>query len=249
MAFKFHDIQYTIEDIKIAIEDLDNNKYTEYETEQKGTDYNFISPKGIYYGPKRIIECIYKNKTNNMKKTPVFGSTKNLRNNIQDAGFQLIKVNAQENLTNKKLLDVIKISEFNLSEKKIIKIRYNKVERNENQSAISYIFSEDQQDTITWLNMNAYKNRSVNLDNAEYLIACAEIQKSFFLFEGIYKVKTKDNIANDYVGVAYDLERVNLYQQYNKKLIIKLLKPLNNYCPDYSKNSYNPIVFDILDTD
>ena len=95
--YHFFNVEYTNADIQIAINDLDNNKYSDWSTEQTGTKYNIKSPKGNLYAPKRIFECLAKNKNLKVSASD-FGSTEHLRNRLEDAGFIVIpEVDTQQN--------------------------------------------------------------------------------------------------------------------------------------------------------
>lgn len=86
--YHFFNIEYSNFDIQIAINDLDNNKYSDWSTEQTGTKYNIKSPKGNLYAPKRIFECLAKNKNLKVSASD-FGSTEHLRKRLLDAGFKV----------------------------------------------------------------------------------------------------------------------------------------------------------------
>ena len=86
--YHFFNIEYSNFDIQIAINDLDNNKYSDWSTEKTGTKYNIRSPKGNLYAPKRIFECLAKNKNLNVSAKD-FGSTEHLRKRLLDAGFKV----------------------------------------------------------------------------------------------------------------------------------------------------------------
>ena len=81
-------IKYDEQDIKDAVNDLDNNKYDYFTRKEEGNDYYIISIKGNKYGPKRIFECICKNKK---QPLPKFTDNPSLREHIKKAGFEVYK--------------------------------------------------------------------------------------------------------------------------------------------------------------
>jgi len=104
-----------------------------------------------------------------------------------------------------------------------------------------------------WIEMNAWKTIQANnnLNNADYLIALAQYYPygpQYYLFGGIYKVEMiLPEVFNE---IGYKLTLVDNYNQYIKRLIIKLEKPIGRdlYNRLYSsvQTQLNPEVYELV---
>lgn len=105
------------------------------------------------------------------------------------------------------------------------KIKFNMNASDWNKRAWDLLLSDHDE----WLQMNEWRTRhpNNNLDHAEYLIAMAQYYpygSQFFVFGGIYKVEKR--IPTSYDVRGYKLLPTGLYQEYEKRLIIKIKKPI-----------------------
>jgi len=85
------------------------------------------------------------------------------------------------------------------------------------------------EDDPKWMGMNRWKTKQPNnnLNNADYLIALAQYYPygpEYFVFGGMYEVKKMEPEVFD--GWGYELTLMETYQEYIKRLIIKIEKPL-----------------------
>lgn len=85
-------------------------------------------------------------------------------------------------------------------------------------------------DDPEWLWMNAWRakgNSNNNLERATYLLSFAQYYPygpEYYIFGGLYRVSVEDPNAYDAPGYTLSLE--DRYQEYIKRLIIKLKKPV-----------------------
>ena len=84
-------------------------------------------------------------------------------------------------------------------------------------------------DSDDWFQMNEWKTKQPNnnLNRAEYLITMAQYYPygpEFFIFGGIYKVEKR--IPEVFNSRGYKLIPTGLYKEYEKRLIIKINKPI-----------------------
>jgi len=109
------------------------------------------------------------------------------------------------------------------------KVKFNM--NNKKDRAWDLLLNDDPE----WIMMNAFKTKQSNnnLNNAEYLISLAQYYPygpEFFMFGGIYKVeKIVPEVFNN---IGYKLVLQEEYQEYIKRLIIKIKEPIG-------WNSYN----------
>lgn len=121
---------------------------------------------------------------------------------------------------------MIKLSEFiKTPNDKRAKIKFNMNPADVNLRAWDFLLEDDPE----WLIMNAWKTKQPNnnLNHADYLIALAQYYPygpEYFVFGGLYQVEKKmPEVFND---VGYNLTLMNDYQEYIKRLIIKIEKPI-----------------------
>lgn len=122
---------------------------------------------------------------------------------------------------------MIKFTEFiTVPNPKKTKIKFNMNAGDWNKRAWDLLLD----DSDSWFEMNEWKTKQSNnnLNNAEYLIAMAQYYPygpEYFIFGGIYKVeRVMPEVFNQR---GYKLTPTGLYQEYEKRLIIKLSKPID----------------------
>jgi len=85
------------------------------------------------------------------------------------------------------------------------------------------------EDPEEWLNMSRYRSRhqNNNLDHADYLLAFAQYYpygSQYFIFGGFFRVRTR--VPGVIGGSGYDLDPLEQYSEYIKRLIVKLERPV-----------------------
>lgn len=144
---------------------------------------------------------------------------------------------------------MIKLSEFIKTPNNAhTKIKFNMNPADPNLKAWDLLLEDDPE----WLIMNSWKTKQSNnnLNHAEYLIAMAQYYPygpEYFAFGGLYKVEKKlPEVFND---VGYELTLMKEYQEYIKRLIIKIEKPIGRdvYNRRYHtiQDQLNPEVYEI----
>ncbi len=124
---------------------------------------------------------------------------------------------------------------FTFSDPNNIKIKFNMNAGDPNKRAWDLLLH----DKPEWELMNRWKTKhpSNNMGKAKYLLAFAQYYPygpEYFIFGGLYKVtKIHPEVYNNY---GYELELQDKYQEYIKRLIIKLKKPIGRdvYLRKYS---------------
>lgn len=177
----FLGIKYSAQDLKNAINDLDNNKYKNWQTNKEGYQYNIESPKGNLYGPKRIYECLYKNMTGNKKETPIFGSTETLRTHLKNTGCKIVQ------------------KDFEIDFEKIIKI-----------NPFLGIIPSPQRNTAEWkICHDSHKEFNKLLDYIAEDFNLEKISSGWCMGSCVYEhlwgqLKSKDKIANPFsISIFY----------------------------------------------
>ncbi len=142
-----------------------------------------------------------------------------------------------------KLTDFIKVSDPQRT-----KIKFNMNPSDPNVPAFDLLMEDSQE----WIEMNAWKTKQPNnnLNNADYLIALAQYYPygpNYYIFGGLYKVeKMMPEIFDD---IGYKLTLQSDYEEYNKRLIVKLEKPIgrDNYNRMYStvQEQLNPEIYEL----
>lgn len=144
---------------------------------------------------------------------------------------------------------MIKLSEFIKTPNNAhTKIKFNMNPTDPNLKAWDLLLEDDPE----WLIMNSWKTKQSNnnLNHAEYLIAMAQYYPygpEYFAFGGLYKVEKKlPEVFND---VGYELTLMKEYQEYIKRLIVKIEKPIGRdvYNRRYHtiQDQLNPEVYEI----
>jgi len=120
---------------------------------------------------------------------------------------------------------MIKFDEFIIApDAKRTKVKFN-MKNGENKLAWDLLLDDDPE----WINMNRWKTKQANnnLNNIDYLIALAQYYPygpGYFVFGGLFKVKKIEPEVLH--GLGYELTLMDDYQEYIKRLIIKLKKPI-----------------------
>ena len=103
-----------------------------------------------------------------------------------------------------------------------------------------------------WINMNAWKKKQANnnLNKADYLLSFAQYYPygpEYYIFGGLYKVEKIEPEVFDCVG--YKLTLLPDYQNYRKRLIIKLSRPIGrdiyNKPFDNVQRDFNPEIYEL----
>jgi len=135
---------------------------------------------------------------------------------------------------------------FKFSDK--TKVKFNMNAGDTKLRAWDYLF----EDSPRWIEMNAHKTKHANhnLNKADYLLAFAQYYPygpEFYVFGGLYDVKKQE--PETFEGVGYELTLLPQFQEYRKRLIIKLKKPIGRDIYNKPFNSiqrdFDPEVFEI----
>lgn len=128
------------------------------------------------------------------------------------------------------------------------KVKFNMNAGASSLPALDYLL----EDSPEWLNMNAWKRKHANnnLNHADYLLAFAQYYPygpQYYIFGGMYRVEKITPEVFDAVG--YRLTLLSNYQDYQKRLIIRLNKPIGRDI--YNKNylsvqrDFDPEVYEL----
>jgi hypothetical protein len=144
---------------------------------------------------------------------------------------------------------MIKFEDFiKPSNPKRTKVKFNMNPSNSEVRAWDLLLNDDPD----WIIMNGWRANNINsnLNHADYLIALAQYYpygSTFFMFCGMYKVKRKEPDIID--GVGYELTLMDEYQEYIKRLIIKIEKPIGRdvYNRKYEnlQKQLNPEIYEL----
>ena len=136
--------------------------------------------------------------------------------------------------------NMIKLTEFIITPNASkTKIKFNMNPSDRNQFALDLLMDGD----VEWIKMNSWKTKQSNNNygNAEYLIALAQYYPygpEYYIFGGLYKIsKIYPEVIN---GTGYELTLQDDYQEYIKRLIIKINKPIG-------RDLYNRLYTNIQD--
>nr|WP_307759854.1 GIY-YIG nuclease family protein [uncultured Peptostreptococcus sp.] len=119
-----------------------------------------------------------------------------------------------------KLVDLVKTDDMEYT-----KIKFHKNEGDVSRPAYDMLLDEPE----TWLRMNQWRenNNNHNLDRAKYLVSMAQYypySKDYYIFGGLYKVD--EDHLDQYSCEGYKLEKVNEYDDYEKRLIVRINDPV-----------------------
>ena len=128
------------------------------------------------------------------------------------------------------------------------KVKFNM--NSNGSSAWQHLLEED--NDPEWINMNAWKTKQANnnLNKADYLLSFAQYypySPEYYIFGGLYKVeKIEPEVFN---GVGYKLTLLSNFQDYRKRLIIKLSRPIGRDIYNKPFNSvqrdFNPEIYEL----
>lgn len=140
---------------------------------------------------------------------------------------------------------------FNIKNPEKTKVKFNMNAGNVNFPA--WDFLSNGEEDINWIGMNSHrskKSRSNDLDKAEYLLAFAQYYPygpEYYIFGGMYKVEKIIPEVDE--GIGYKLTLLPDFEDYRKRLIIRLSKPIgrNNYNRWYNsvQEGLNPEIYEI----
>jgi len=144
---------------------------------------------------------------------------------------------------------MIKFEDFILTpDPKKTKVKFNMNAGDPNLRAWDLLLD----DNPGWIGMNGHKEKhpNNNLNKADYLIALAQYYpygSEYFIFGGLFKV---EKIAPEvFGGYGYNLILMDDYQEYIKRLIIKLEKPIGRdlYNRKYEslRDQLNPEIYEL----
>ncbi len=126
------------------------------------------------------------------------------------------------------------------------KVKFNMNEGDVTVAAWDLLKEDDNTEAYQrWLNMNAFKTKQANnnLNHADYLLAFAQyypLGPQYYIFGGMYKVEKKiPEVFND---VGYNLTLMNDFQEYRRRLVIKLKKPIGR---DVYNKRFNSVQADL----
>lgn len=140
--------------------------------------------------------------------------------------FRFSIKNAFQNQTKEMRKLMIKFTDFiKVDYPEKTKIKFNMNASDWNKRAWDLLLD----DSDDWFQMNEWKTKQPNnnLNHAEYLITMAQYYPygpEFFIFGGVYKVEKRTPEVFDARG--YKLVLTDLYKEYEKRLIIKINKPI-----------------------
>lgn len=119
-----------------------------------------------------------------------------------------------------KLIDLVKTDDMEYT-----KIKFHKNEADVSRQAYDMLLDEPE----TWLRMNQWREKNNNhaLDGIKYLVSMAQYYpygKDYYIFGGLYKVN--ENYLDRCSCEGYKLEKVNEYEDYEKRLIVRVNDPV-----------------------
>ena len=144
---------------------------------------------------------------------------------------------------------MIKLEDFiiNLNKEKT-KVKFNM--HSDKLSALYALYADNKE----WLGMNSWRTipptTTHYLDGNDYLIALAQYypySTEHYIFGGLFKVEIIDPSKFDDYG--YKITLVEEYREYNKRLIIKVDKPVGEMITRNYENvqkDLNPEIYEIL---
>ncbi len=130
------------------------------------------------------------------------------------------------------------------------KVKFNMNKGDANLPAWDYLFNGE--DDPDWIGMNSWKTKQANnnLNRCNYLLAFAQYYPygpEFYIFGGMYKVEKI--IPEVYDTHGYKLFLMDNFEDYRKRLIIKLNKPIgrNIYNKPYNnvQKDFDPEVYEL----
>lgn len=116
---------------------------------------------------------------------------------------------------------------FNVSEPDRTKVKFNMNAGDPKYPAWDYLIKGETDPD--WIGMNAYKTKQANnnLNQAKFLLSFAQYYpygSNYYIFGGMYKITKKEPEVFDQTG--YELELMEDFADYRRRLIIRLVKPI-----------------------
>lgn len=143
---------------------------------------------------------------------------------------------------------------FNVEFPKETKVKFNMNAGNLNEPAWDFLKEDDgTSEYQRWIDMNAHKKKQPNnnLNHAKYLLAFAQyypLGPQYYVFGGMYEI---DKILPEvFDTVGYKLTLLDNYEEYRRRLIIKLKRPIGRDI--YNKRYFSvqpdldPEIYEIL---
>ena len=116
---------------------------------------------------------------------------------------------------------------FRVQDPENTKVKFNMHAGDTNHPAWDYLLQGEE--NPEWIGMNAHKKKQANnnLNKAKYLLAFAQYYPygpEYYIFGGMYEV---EKITPEVVdGKGYNLTLMSDFEEYRKRLIIKLSQPI-----------------------
>ncbi len=136
---------------------------------------------------------------------------------------------------------------FKIDNKNEVKIKLNMNAGNSDEPALDFLLAE----SVRWIEMVAWKEKSPqnNYSDAKYVLAFAQYYpygKEYYMFGGLYKIEKK--LPEVFGKEGYSIYLQSEFEQYRKRLIIRLKKPVGqNYNIYYDTLiKYEPEIYEIL---
>ena len=135
------------------------------------------------------------------------------------------------------------------SSKGKIKVKFNMNAGDKSLPALDFLLSDNDR----WLEMNCWKSKQANnnYSDAEYVLSFAQYYpygSNYYMFGGLYKIEKI--IPEVYDQVGYKLTLQNEFEEYQKRLIIKLERPVGrdiyNKPFENVQRDFNPEIYEII---
>lgn len=135
------------------------------------------------------------------------------------------------------------------SSKGKIKVKFNMNADDKSLPALDFLLSDNDR----WLEMNCWKSKQANnnYSDAEYVLSFAQYYPygcNYYMFGGLYKIEKI--IPEVYDQVGYKLTLQNEFEEYQKRLIIKLERPVGrdiyNKPFENVQRDFNPEIYEII---
>lgn len=139
---------------------------------------------------------------------------------------------------------------FKVLEPEKTKVKFNMNAGDNSLRAWDFLLNGE--DDPDWIEMNSWKKKQANnnLNRAKYLLAFAQYYPygpNFYIFGGMYKVEKI--VPEVFDGVGYKLELMPDFEDYRKRLILKLERPIArdiyNKPFENVQRDFNPEVYEL----
>ncbi len=130
-----------------------------------------------------------------------------------------------------------------------VKVKFNMNAGDKSLPALDFLLSDNDR----WLEMNCWKSKQANnnYSDAEYVLSFAQYYpygSNYYMFGGLYKIEKI--IPEVYDQVGYKLTLQNEFEEYQKRLIIKLERPVGrdiyNKPFENVQRDFNPEIYEII---